>query len=65
MVTVKAIKNYYDLQLEHSVETGEEFKVSEARAEELSTANNKAGEPLVKIVTTSKKTGKKKAADDE
>ena len=66
MVTVKVIKDYYDLELKRMVTTKDEpFKVSEARAKALSTKNNNAGEPLVEIVATTKKSGKKKAAVDE
>ena len=58
---VKAIKQYYDLDLKKVVKAGDEFEVTNARAKELSTANNKAGKKLVEIISTGETAkGKKK-----
>lgn len=59
---VKAIKDYNDLVLNKLIKEGTEFEVSEARAKELSTTNNKAGMVLVEVLEEPKvkKAGAKK-----
>ena len=47
---VKAIKDYFDLEMNRSVKELEEFEVSEARASVLAGSNNKAMQPLVEII---------------
>lgn len=47
---VKAIKDYFDLELNKMVKALDEFDVSEERAKELSSADNKAKQPLVEIL---------------
>ena len=47
---VKCIKAYYDLQLKKSVNVGEVYDVTDERAEELGSANNKAGVVLVEVL---------------
>lgn len=47
---VKCMEEYYDLKLDRMVQEGEEFEVSDARAKELTSYNNKAGRPLVKAI---------------
>jgi len=49
---VKAIKDYYDLKLKKNVlvKDNEVFEVSEERAKELTTADNKAGYPVCVVV---------------
>lgn len=58
---VKAIKDYYDLELEKFVSTGDEFEVSENRAKELAGSENKAKQPLVEIIKAAPTTPKKVA----
>jgi hypothetical protein len=57
---VKAIKNYYDLELKKNIAVGEEFEVSAERAKALSTVNNKAGIVLAEVIesTTTDKVAK-------
>lgn len=69
---VRVIENYFDLQLKKTVTAGDEFEVSEARAEELTSANNKAGRALCELVREtpeaspgSKRQPKKKAVKNE
>ena len=60
---VRAICDYYDLDLRKSIKTGDEFDVSEGRAKALSTVNNMARQKLVEIVEEApKKAPTKKAA---
>ena len=60
---VRVIKQYYDLELKKTVKVDEEFTVTEARGEALTTANNKAGCVLCKVVEeTEKVEGAKKGA---
>lgn len=47
---VKAIKDYYDLELKKDIKTGDEYEVTEARAKELSTTANKSRQALVEII---------------
>lgn len=47
---VKAIKDYYDLELKKDIKAGDEYDVTEARAKELSTTANKAKQALVEII---------------
>lgn len=47
---VKAIKDYFDLELKKMIKTGEEFETSETRAKELASKENKAKQPLVVII---------------
>ena len=65
---VKCIKDYYDLELKKSVKAGDEFEVSDARGQALTTTNNKAGAVLCEELaapTTEKvaKKGRKKQED--
>lgn len=68
---VKAIKNYFDLELNKAVKALDEFEVSDARAKELASKENKAKQPLVEILestpTTKKvaKGGVKKKVEDK
>lgn len=55
---VKCVRDYYDLQLKKAIKIDDEFDVSEARARELSSMNNKAGCALVEIITTTTTTDK-------
>lgn len=48
---VKVIKSYNDLQLKRVVKVGETLDVSEERAKELITDDNKAGYPLCEVFT--------------
>lgn len=57
---VKAIKDYFDLELNKAVKAMDEFEVSDARAKELAGKDNKAKQPLVEILETP--TTPKKAA---
>jgi hypothetical protein len=50
MKVIKCIKTYFDLQLNKTVNVGDELKVSDARADELTTNNNKAGYQLCEVV---------------
>ena len=56
---VKAIKDYFDLELNRAVKNLEEFEVSAARAKELSGTENKARQKLVEIIEPPKKKVKK------
>lgn len=47
---VRCVKEYYDLQIKKTVTVGEVYDVSEARAEELASTNNKAGAVLVEML---------------
>lgn len=58
---VRCIKKYYDLEMERAVAELEEYEVSEARAKELSTVNNKSGHILVEIIEKAKKPAPKKS----
>lgn len=68
---VKAIKDYFDLEMKKAVKALDEFEVSDARAKELAGSNNKAKQPLVEILetpTTPKKVangGTKKKVEDK
>lgn len=68
---VKAIKDYFDLELNKAVKALEEFEVSDARAKELAGSDNKAHQPLVEILEatpTTKKVAKatpKKKTEDK
>ena len=55
---VRAIKNYYDLELKRNIAVGEEFEVTAARAKELTTVNNKAGIVLAEIIEVTPTTEK-------
>ena len=55
---VKCIKSYYDLKLNKTINVGDEFEVTEARAKELSSVNNRAGSVLVEMITTTTTTDK-------
>lgn len=58
---IKAIKDYYDLQLNRAVKCGEEIEVADARAKALCTTNNKTGSKLcVEVAATPKRGGRKK-----
>lgn len=60
---VKAIKDYFDLEMNKAVKALDEFEVSAARAKELASENNKAHQPLVEVLEdapTPKKSGGKK-----
>lgn len=59
---VKAIHDYFDLELNRAVKRLEEFEVSDARAKTLSTKDNKAGIPLVEVVKPAPAKKKKAAA---
>lgn len=56
---VKAIKDYYDLELEKAVKVGQELEMSEERAQKLSSKKNKAGMVLVELM------GKKEPEEPE
>lgn len=58
---VKAIKDYFDLELNRAVKALDEFEVSAARAKELASVNNKAKQPLVEILESTTPTTKKVA----
>lgn len=58
---VKAIKDYFDLELNKAVKALDEFEVSEARAKELSGSDNKAKQPLVEVIEATPTTPKKVA----
>lgn len=57
---VKAIKEYYDLELNKLVKPQDEYEVSEARAKELAGSDNKAKQPLVEILEAATPTTPKK-----
>lgn len=56
---VRAIKNFYDLKRKQDVKAGDEFDVSEERARELSTANNRAGYAVCEVLADVEKVEKK------
>lgn len=58
---VKAIKDYFDLELNRAVKALDEFEVSAARAKELASEKNKAKQPLVEILESTTPTTKKVA----
>lgn len=65
---VKAIKDYFDLELNKSIKALDEFEVSDARAKELASKENKAKQSLVEIIEaapTTKKSGAKKKVEDK
>lgn len=64
---VKAIKDYFDLELNRAVKALDEFEVSAGRAKELAGSDNKAMQPLVEIIEEAapKKSTKKKVTKDE
>lgn len=47
---VRAIREYYDLELKKSVKVGDELTVSAARGKALSSKNNKAGYILCEVI---------------
>lgn len=51
-MVVKCIKEFYDLERQMTVKVGDEFEVSKARGEALTSANNKAGCVLCEVVAT-------------
>ena len=58
---VKAIKDYFDLEMNKSIKALDEYEVSDARAKELAGKDNKAKQPLVRIIEltpTTKKVAK-------
>lgn len=60
---VKVIKDYFDLELNKAVKALDEYEVSAARAKELAGSDNKAHQPLVEILETTKKVAKKKVEE--
>lgn len=67
MAKVKAITDYYDLELKKFVIAGDEFEVADARAKVLSSKDNKAMQPLVEVVAKAapKKSPAKKKVEDK
>lgn len=65
-MVVKCIKEFYDLERKVTVKVGDEFEVSKARGEALTSTNNKAHCVLCEVVamteteTAPKKSRKKK-----
>ena len=63
---VRCIESYYDLKLKRNVKAGDEYEVTEERAKELSSTDNKAKRILVEVLeksttpTTEKKRGRAK-----
>ena len=63
---VRCIESYYDLELKRNVKAGDEYEVTEERAKELSSTDNKAKRILVEVLeksttpTTEKKRGRAK-----
>ena len=51
MKNIKVIKPYYDLELKKNVAVDDELTVSDDRAAELCSKNNKAGIILAELVT--------------
>ena len=51
MKKIKVIKPYYDLEIKKNVSVGDELTVSDDRAAELCSKNNKAGIILAELVT--------------
>ena len=49
---VKCIKNFYDLERKVDVKVGDEFEVTKARGEALTSVNNKAACVLCEALTT-------------
>ena len=65
MKVIKCIKAYYDLQLKRAMNVNDTLTVNDARADELTTSNNKAGYQLcevVEVVEEPKEEPKKKRA---
>lgn len=62
---VKAITDYFDLELKRLVNKDEEYEISKARAEKLSTTANAAGMPLVIVLEEKPEKPKKKDKKDE
>lgn len=56
---IKCIKNYFDLELKRSIKVNETIDVTEARAKELCSVDNKAGFVLCELVPTTEKVAKK------
>ena len=48
---VRCVKEFYDLERKVNVKTGDEFEVSKARGEALTSVNNKAASVLCEVVT--------------
>lgn len=48
---IKVIKDYYDLELKKNVSVDDELTVSDDRAAELCSVNNKAGIILAELIT--------------
>lgn len=55
---IKAIKDFYDLKAGVMRKTGDEFEVSAARAKELTTFKNRAGEILCIVLKKGAENGK-------
>lgn len=49
---VKCIKAFYDLERKSAVAVGDQFEVSKARGEALTSVNNKAGYVLCEVIPT-------------
>lgn len=63
MKKIKALTNYYDLQLNKTIKPGDTYEVSDDRAAVLTTKNNTANTVMAEIVeaptlTTAKKVDK-------
>lgn len=56
---IKAITDYYDLELDRAVKRGEEIEVSDARAKVLCTTENPTHSILCEKVTTASPTPKR------
>lgn len=50
MKRIKALSNYYDLQLKKDIKAGDEYEVDDMRAVELTTDNNTVHTALAEIV---------------
>ena len=63
---VRCIEAYYDLELKKNIKAGDEYELTEERAKELSSVDNKAKRILVEVLekattpTTEKKRGRAK-----
>ena len=61
---VRCIEAYYDLELKKNIKAGDEYELTEERAKELSSVDNKAKRILVEVLekattpTTEKKRGR-------
>lgn len=53
---VRALKDYYDITLKQTIKKGQEVEMTEERAKELSTKENKAKMKLVEIINEEPKT---------